>query len=76
MSLETEKVAGVSRIGLYIGSTEISDTGNYTCVTDTDKTETVLLVVTQGRLGYSQYSRPINNIIKLISLFVVNFTYP
>merc|ERR1711887_174176 len=48
VSLETEKVAGVSRINLYIGSTEISDTGNYTCVTDTDKTKTVLLVVTQG----------------------------
>ena len=72
VSLEAEKVAGVSRIGLYIGSTEISDTGNYTCVTDTDKTETVLLVVTQGTLECSQSSsntvqfnyRSLNNIIK------------
>jgi len=48
VSLETEKVAGVSRVGLYIGSAGVSDTGNYTCVTDTDQTETVLLVVTQG----------------------------
>eukprot|EP00092_Neocalanus_flemingeri_P060116 GFUD01072014.1.p1 GENE.GFUD01072014.1~~GFUD01072014.1.p1 ORF type:complete len:375 (+),score=135.99 GFUD01072014.1:199-1323(+) len=48
VSLETEKVAGVSRITLYIGSAELSDTGNYTCVSDTAKRETVLLVVTQG----------------------------
>eukprot|EP00092_Neocalanus_flemingeri_P016410 GFUD01017760.1.p1 GENE.GFUD01017760.1~~GFUD01017760.1.p1 ORF type:complete len:380 (+),score=133.27 GFUD01017760.1:174-1313(+) len=51
VSLETEKVAGVSRISLYIGSAELSDTGNYTCVTDTAKRETVLLVVTQGEEG-------------------------
>eukprot|EP00092_Neocalanus_flemingeri_P001106 GFUD01001179.1.p1 GENE.GFUD01001179.1~~GFUD01001179.1.p1 ORF type:complete len:378 (+),score=135.13 GFUD01001179.1:223-1356(+) len=48
VSLETEKVAGVSRITLYFGSAELSDTGNYTCVSDTAKRETVLLVVTQG----------------------------
>eukprot|EP00092_Neocalanus_flemingeri_P036861 GFUD01040122.1.p1 GENE.GFUD01040122.1~~GFUD01040122.1.p1 ORF type:complete len:381 (-),score=139.23 GFUD01040122.1:297-1439(-) len=51
VSLETEKVAGVSRISLYIGSVELSDTGNYTCVSDTAKRETVLLVVTQGEEG-------------------------
>ena len=50
VSLETEKVAGVSRISLYIGSTLLSDTGNYTCVSDMAKTETVLVVVTQGKL--------------------------
>ena len=50
VSLETEKLVGVSRISLYIGSTKLSDTGNYTCVSDMAKTETVLLVVTQGRL--------------------------
>jgi hypothetical protein len=50
VSLETEKLAGVSRIRLYIGSTVLADTGNYTCVSDTAKTETVLLVVTLGRL--------------------------
>jgi len=44
MSMETEKVAGVSKISLYIGSTSQSDTGNYTCVSDSH-TETVLLVV-------------------------------
>eukprot|EP00092_Neocalanus_flemingeri_P045278 GFUD01050513.1.p1 GENE.GFUD01050513.1~~GFUD01050513.1.p1 ORF type:complete len:375 (+),score=136.67 GFUD01050513.1:135-1259(+) len=48
VSLETEKVAGVSRITLYFGSAELSDTGNYTCVSDTAKRETVLVVVTQG----------------------------
>jgi len=48
VSLESEKVAGVSRIGLYIESTDLYDTGNYTCVSDTAKTKTVLLVVTQG----------------------------
>jgi len=46
VSLETEKLAGVSRISLYIGSAVLSDTGNYTCVSDMAKTETVLLVVT------------------------------
>ena len=50
VSLETEKLVGVSRISLYFGSTLLSDTGNYTCVSDMAKTETVLLVVTQGRL--------------------------
>ena len=50
VSLETEKLAGVSRIRLYIGSTVLADTGNYTCVSDTAKTETVVLVVTLGRL--------------------------
>ena len=50
VSLESEKVAGVSRIGLYIESTDLYDTGNYTCVSDTAKTKTVLLVVTQGRI--------------------------
>jgi len=48
VSLETEKLVGVSRISLYIGRTVLSDTGNYTCVSDMAKTETVLLVVTQG----------------------------
>ena len=47
MSMETEKVAGVSKISLYIGSTSQSDTGNYTCVSDSH-TETVLLVVLAG----------------------------
>ena len=48
VSLETEKLAGVSRIHLYIGQAVLEDTGNYTCVSDTASTRTVLLVVTQG----------------------------
>ena len=34
VSLETEKLAGVSRIHLYIGQAVLEDTGNYTCGTD------------------------------------------
>ena len=47
VSLETEKLAGVSRLMLYLGATVLADTGNYTCVSDT-QTLTVLLVVTMG----------------------------
>ena len=43
VSIETEKMAGVSRSSLYIARTELSDTGNYSCVSDA-LTETVLLV--------------------------------
>jgi len=77
VSLETEKVAGVSRIGLYIGSTEISDTGNYTCVTDTDQTETVLLVVTQGnddkskRVPSARHTRHTSGEDKLLASVIV-----
>jgi hypothetical protein len=46
VSMETEKMAGVSRGRLYIGRTELSDTGNYSCVSDA-LTEAVLMVVTQ-----------------------------
>ena len=46
VSIETEKMAGVSRSSLYIARTELSDTGNYSCVSDA-LTEAVLLVVTQ-----------------------------
>merc|ERR1711915_1138447 len=46
ISLETEKVVGVSRASLYLSSVSLADTGNYTCVTDV-KAHTVLLVVTQ-----------------------------
>jgi hypothetical protein len=44
VALETEKVAGVSKTSLYLGSTSQADTGNYTCVSET-QTKTVLLVV-------------------------------
>jgi len=47
LSMETEKVAGVSRISLYIDSTSQKDTGNYTCVSQ-DHHQTVLLVVMPG----------------------------
>jgi len=54
ISLETEKVAGVSRASLYLASVSLADTGNYTCVTD-DKTHTVLLVVTQSYVEPTQH---------------------
>ena len=60
VSLETEKLAGVSRIHLYIGQAVLEDIGNYTCVSDTASTGTVLLVVTQGLtlffFSFSYYS--------------------
>ena len=46
VSIETEKMAGVSRSSLYIARSELSDTGNYSCVSDA-LTKTLLLVVTQ-----------------------------
>ena len=51
--LETEKLAGTSRLHLFFASAELSDTGNYTCVSDTAQTKTVLLVVTVGTLSVS-----------------------
>jgi len=44
LSMETEKVAGVSRINLFLDMTSQKDTGNYTCVGQ-DHRQTVLLVV-------------------------------
>ena len=54
--LDTAKLAVVSSISLYIGSTVLSDTGNYTCVNDTANTETVLLVVTESKWSITAYS--------------------
>merc|ERR1711872_538586 len=54
ISLETEKVAGVSRASLYLASVSLADTGNYTCVTDV-KSRTVLLVVTQSYVEPTQH---------------------
>ena len=52
--LEIEKMAGTSRLYLFFASAELADTGNYTCVSDTTQTKTVLLVVTiGGLLSYS-----------------------
>jgi len=47
LSMETEKVAGVSRINLFMDMTSQKDTGNYTCVSK-DHHQTVLLVVMPG----------------------------
>lgn len=54
LSLETERLSGTSRSHLYIANTKLSDTGNYTCVSDSAKSQTVLLVVT---VGYDHTSR-------------------
>jgi len=48
LSLETERLAGVSRANMYLAESELGDTGNYTCVSDNSRSETVLLVVTMG----------------------------
>lgn len=47
LSIETERLVGESRTNLYLGQAELRDTGNYTCVSDITKPETVLLVVTR-----------------------------
>jgi len=47
LSMETEKVAGVSRINLFMDMTSQKDTGNYTCVSQNHH-QTVLLVVMPG----------------------------
>eukprot|EP00091_Calanus_sinicus_P020898 TRINITY_DN5974_c0_g1_i8.p1 TRINITY_DN5974_c0_g1~~TRINITY_DN5974_c0_g1_i8.p1 ORF type:complete len:374 (-),score=116.29 TRINITY_DN5974_c0_g1_i8:26-1147(-) len=56
VSMETEKMAGVSRSSLYIARTELSDTGNYSCVSDA-LTEAVLLVVTQDEEAQASLAR-------------------
>ena len=56
VSIETEKMAGVSRSSLYIARTELSDTGNYSCVSDA-LTEAVLLVVTQDDETHASLAR-------------------
>jgi len=48
LSLETERLAGVSRVKLYLAHSEPGDTGNYTCMSDSTLQSTVLLVVTMG----------------------------
>merc|ERR1711970_1682117 len=47
LSMETEKVAGVSRINMLMDTTSQKDTGNYTCVSQ-EHHQTVLLVVMPG----------------------------
>jgi hypothetical protein len=56
VSIETEKMAEVSRSSLYIGRSELSDTGNYSCVSDA-LTEAVLLVVTQDDARHASQTR-------------------
>ena len=56
VSIETEKMAGVSRSSLYIARTELSDTGNYSCVSD-GLIEAVLLVVTQDDDTHASLAR-------------------
>jgi len=56
VSLETERAAGTSRSNLFLRHVELSDTGNYTCVSDSTA-RTVLVVVTghgssQSRIQY------------------------
>jgi len=48
LSLETERLAGTSRARLYLAQSEVSDSGNYTCVCDQNLKQTVRLVVTLG----------------------------
>jgi len=45
VSLETERAAGTSRSTLFLRHVELSDTGNYTCLSDSHA-RTVLVVVT------------------------------
>jgi len=47
ISLEIVKNSGISRANLFLGNTVLEDTGNYTCVSDDMKPETILLVVTR-----------------------------
>jgi len=49
LSLETERLPTTSRAVLVFGSSEVADTGNYTCVAD-QATQTVLLIVSPEKL--------------------------
>jgi len=48
LSLEIERLDGISRASLYLAQAELEDTGNYTCKSDNEVSQSVLLVVTQG----------------------------
>merc|ERR1712080_181108 len=47
ISLEIEKNSGISRANLFLDNTVLEDTGNYSCVSEETKPETILLVVTR-----------------------------
>lgn len=51
ISLESEKVVSVSTSKLFISHVKMTDSANYTCVSDIAKPDSVQLVVTQGMDG-------------------------
>ena len=51
ISLESEKVVSVSTSKLFISHVKMTDSANYTCVSDIAKPDSVQLVVTQGMNG-------------------------
>ena len=50
ISLESEKVPGVSTTRLFISHVTTDDSGNYSCWSDIARPDTVLLVVMRGKL--------------------------
>lgn len=71
LSLETERLAGISRASLYLSKSELGDTGNYTCVSDRVRTETVLLVVT---LGYDDHPKGLKEAVFRNSASPISFS--
>lgn len=53
ISLESEKVVSVSTSKLFISHVKMTDSANYTCVSDIAKPDSVQLVVTQALPGYA-----------------------
>ena len=50
LSLETEKLPGVSRVRLYIESVTSADAGEYTCISDITRPASVQLLVSKGKI--------------------------
>ena len=48
LSLETEKLPGVSRVKLYLEAVTSSDTGRYSCISDITPSAVVQLIVSKG----------------------------
>jgi len=74
LSLETDKLAGVSRSDLVLARAQLQDTGNYTCVTDGGREAAVLLVVSRGPSGMARSGRQARSSgTSITSIF--SFTY-
>lgn len=68
ISLESERFVSVSTSKLFISHVSVTDSANYSCVSDIAKPDSVQLVVSQGR-SQSYKGMNINHIFLTFQLF-------